>query len=222
MNASKYIILLLQMWVAQGYAQLQVHEEPLHHPVLTKSGVRVLDVIAYPNDTSLIHQHSSNYVYVTINGGKIWVENAGEQGRALVLPKGFIGGYFENPTTPLIHRFANRSEGLLRLIAVENLSVHGAKDTSYHFLPNEELLINNAFFIVSKFRLSPKSRLDFLTFHSTVVVNLNQWPLTVRIQKHPEVLEDWKYIDKQSKIRIYNWQSEETTIVLIQLKQVAD
>ncbi|HCR54514.1 MAG TPA: hypothetical protein DIW27_08870, partial [Cytophagales bacterium] len=85
-----------------------------------------------------------------------------------------------------------------------------------------ELLINNAFFIVSKFRLSPKSRLDFLTFHSTVVVNLNQWPLTVRIQKHPEVLEDWKYIDKQSKIRIYNRQSEETTIVLIRLKQVAD
>ncbi|MFZ1807518.1 MAG: hypothetical protein WAU36_09865 [Cyclobacteriaceae bacterium] len=208
-----YFIFLLSL---NGFAQIQVHEEPLHHPVFRNENARILDVIAHPNDTSLIHQHSYNYCYVTIDGGKIWVENKGEDGRTLELPVGFTGGYFENPQQPLVHRFANRSDGLIRLIAIENLTHGNTKDSIHPLLTNEELLINNHQFLVTKISLSPSQQLDFHSTLNTIIVNTGQTPLSVNIKS--EELADWRWLNAGSQISIYNQETINVSIVLVGLK----
>jgi len=197
-------------------AQIQVHEEPLHHPVFKNADARILDVIAHSNDTSLIHQHSNNYCYVTINGGKIWVQNNGEEGRTLELPLGFTGGYFDNPQQPLVHRFANRSTGLIRLIAVENLTKGNIKDSVYQLMPYEVLLINNPQFLVTKISLPPFEPLDFYSILNTVIVNPAQIPMP--INSKPEQLSDWLWLDAKSRISIFNPSGTPVDMVLVRLK----
>jgi len=212
----KYSIYFLLLLTLNGFAQIEVHEEPLHHPVLKNAYARILDVIAHPNDTSLIHQHSNNYCYVTIDGGKIWVQNEGEVGRTLELPRGFTGGYFNNPEQSLIHQFANRSDGLIRLIAAENLSDGNTRDSVYSLLPHELLLINNRQFLVTKISIPPSGQLDFEAHLNTVMVNPAQTPLPINIQ--PEQLTDWLWINAQSRISIFNPSGTPAEIVLVRLK----
>lgn len=213
MRSVLYSILLLSL---NGYSQIEAHKEPLHHPVLTNAHARILDVVAHPNDTSLVHQHSNNYCYVTIDGGKIWVQNEGEDGRTLELPRGFTGGYFDNPKQPLVHQFANRSDGLIRLIATENLSTGNSRDSVYSLLPHEVLLINNRQFLITKISIPPSGQLDFDAHLNTVMVNPAQTPLPINIQ--PEQLSDWLWLDAKSRISIFNPSGTPSDIVLVRLK----
>lgn len=213
MRSVLYSILLLSL---NGYSQIEVHKEPLHHPVLTNAHARILDVIAQPNDTSLVHQHSNNYCYVTIDGGKIWVQNEGEDGRTLELPRGFTGGYFDNPEQPLVHQFANRSDGLIRLIATENLSTGNTRDSVYSLLPHEVLLINNHQFLVTKVSVPPSKELDYYSIYNTVIVNTGHTPLPTNSK--PEQLSDWLWLDAKSRISIFNPSGTPADIVLVRLK----
>lgn len=214
-----HFTLLLSFLILESVAQIQVHEEPLHHPVLTNEVVRVLDVIAQPGDTSIIHQHSNNYCYVTINGGKIWVENKGEQGRSLELPAGFVGGYFENPAQPLVHRFANRASDLIRLIAIENRSVNGhPDDTVYQPSPREKIIINNSHFIVSKITLPPNERLVWASSRPTAAINLDPKPLQIILKNGSAGSNPWTWVDSHHEITIFNNLSRMTEVVLVQLK----
>lgn len=223
-NFSRTLMRLIQLtflWVSWQslFGQVDVHKEPLHQPVLTNQVVRVLDVIALPGDTSLIHQHSNNYCYVTINGGKIWVENKGERGRSLELPTGYVGGYFENPGQPLIHRFANQAAHFIRLIAIENLSLYGnLTDTVYQTLPNEKIILSNSHFIVSKIILLPNERLVWSSSRPAAVINLNPKPLQINSINRSANLDPWSWIDSYHEITIYNTLSRKAEVVLVQLK----
>lgn len=214
----KYCILLLWVFYFHGYAQIQVHEEPFHHPVFLKSSVRILDVVTHPNDTSLIHQHSNNYCYVTLNGGKIWVENEGEEGRTLELPTGFVGGYFENPRQPLVHRFANRSDDLIRLIAVENLTAGSNNDSVFQLMANEEVIVDNSYFFITQIPLSPSQQIDFYSSLGSVIINPDQNPLLMRVNDKPEPLNDWAWLDAKSHTSIHNQGSKKANIMVIRLK----
>lgn len=201
------------------FGQVDVHEEPLHRPVLTNQVVRVLDVIAQPGDTSLIHQHSNNYCYVTINGGKIWVENKDEQGRSLELPTGLVGGYFKNPVHPLVHQFANQSTNLIRLIAIENLSVNGNLfDTVYQTLPKEKIIISNSHFIVSKIAILPNERLVWASSRPAAVINLDPKPLQINTKNGSADLNPWAWLDSFHETTIFNNLSRMTEVVFVQLK----
>lgn len=215
----KYCIFILLLSTLTGFAQIQVHKEPLHHPVFKKSNTRVLDVIAHPNDTSLIHQHSNNYCYVTIDGGKIWVQNEGEEGRTLELPLGFTGGYFDNPKQPLVHRFANRSEGLIRLIAIENLSAGSIEALPYQPIGDEEIVINNAHFLATKILVDAGKQIQFNSSAHTVVVNLGENPLQIHKKKESIELNKWVWIGAQSIVSIHNPTPKSTWIVLVRVKK---
>ena len=62
-------------------AQIPVAEEPLHHVIFEDEQVRVLEIIALPGDTALMHQHDYNYCYIAVQGGKLWLEDQGEKSR---------------------------------------------------------------------------------------------------------------------------------------------
>ena len=213
-----FYILLLVVLPGITTAQIQVHEEPMHHLVLSNKTVHVLDVMATPGDTSLIHQHSNNYVYVTIKGGTIWVQNAGENGRTLTMPTGFIGGYYENPTQPLVHRFANQSDSLIRLIAIENLSAGNLSDTLYNTLKNEETLIENTFFRVTKISIPPDDLLKVQPATTTVIINLYLSPIQFMTESKHAFSNDWIWVDQGEKVSIQNHHNSVTPIIMVQIK----
>ncbi len=212
------LLYILGLLPVISLAQVQVHEEPMHHLVLSNTAVHVLDVIATPNDTSLIHQHSNNYVYVTIKGGAIWVQNEGQNGRTLNLPTGFIGGYYENPTKPLVHRFANQSDSLIRLIAVENLSAGNPSYTLYKTLKNEEILIENNFFRVTKISVPPDDHLKVQSSTGAVLINLYLNPIQFITKSKDVVSPDWIWADPDEIVSIQNHHNIITPIILVQIK----
>ncbi|MEQ8423286.1 MAG: hypothetical protein RIA63_01160 [Cyclobacteriaceae bacterium] len=200
-------------------AQIQVHEEPLHHPVFSTKDLRVLDVKANANDTSLMHQHTNNYCYVTMNGGKIWVQTQGENGRTVELKTGFTGGYFDNPNQPLVHRFGNRSESLLRLIAVENLSKIGnSRDTIYAKPENEEVIIENDFFRVTKVQLQANQQTEVQLKNPAVIINLDQRSLQFSKGLKNSPLVDWIYQEPNDKTTLIN-SSDDASVILVQIKR---
>lgn len=213
------VIALLCFIFSQSVGQIQVHEEPMHQPVFTKHGVRVLDVIAQPGDTSLLHQHANNYCYITTKGGTVWLESAGQKGRKVELPIGFIGGYYENPSIPLVHRFANLSPDTIRLIAIENLSSLGdSADSIYYKRQNEEVLINNPYFLVTKILISAKASLEIQPKRSSVIVNLESKAILYKSRKKEVALDTWVWIDSNKTILFKNQLEEDAWVVMVHVK----
>lgn len=200
-------------------SQIPVHEEPLHHPVFLNSEARVLDVIAHPGDTSLMHQHGNNYCYVTIRGGSVWLKSPDEAGRKVELPFGFIGGYYENPSNPLIHQFANLSSEDVRLIAVENLSTSGNPgDSIYATHTDEEVVVNNSHFLITKVLIAPNASLKTRLIRSCVIVNLESRPIRYRVSKKEADLGQWAWINANKLISLHNQSKESAWVVVINLK----
>lgn len=214
----KLIAVLLSFSYA-ALGQIEVHHEPMHRTVFENKIARVLIVVAQPGDTSLLHQHRSNYCYITIQGGQIWLQEEGGDGRNLNLYTGFIGGYYGNPDKPLVHRFANRSSDLIRLIAVENLSPTGNhSDSLVSKLTNEEILIDNPYFTLSKIFVDSNSRTTILSKRPAVIVNLESRSLQIQPKKNIGQLNEWTWVGPNKKATIINPQSESATVILVQLK----
>jgi len=219
-DSRNYALFLFVIIGFYAHAQIDVHQEPLHHPVFTNGSVRILDIIANPGDTSLVHKHANNYCYVTLNGGTIWSDAKGTEPRTVELKDGFVGGYFGNPSGPLTHRFANRSAHPIRFIAVENLSAIGNPiDSLYKLRPHEEMLIHNAYFLVTRISLKPNERLDLLPLRASVLINTTQKPLPVISKNDSDSLDSWIWVDPNRKISLRNPTREIASVVLVQVKK---
>ena len=103
-------------------SQPLVHQEPHHIPIIENRVVRVLNVVAIPDDTTLFHVHQNDIAYYTVKGSKIWLEELNEEPRLVELPTGWSGSDLTHSETPLVHRFANVGTDDFQLIAVEVLS----------------------------------------------------------------------------------------------------
>lgn len=201
------------------YAQIEVHKEPMHHPVLSNKTGRVLDVIAHPGDTSLMHQHRKNYCYITLQGGQIWIQESDGEGRNLNLPTGFIGGYYENPQEVLVHRFANCSPNIIRLIAIENHFLLGTSaDTVNHHGKGEEILVNNSYFLITKVSIAPNDIFSRLIHRPAVVINLESKPMTYRNSGNFTPLTDWAWLNQNEQLAVINSHTDQSSIILVQLK----
>ncbi len=197
-------------------AQIPVHEEPLHRPVLENDFGRVLDVKAQAGDTSLMHVHANNYVYVALHGGKLWLEEAATS-RVVNMPDGFIGGYFENPNEPLVHRFANISDKEVRLIAVENLAKPNTiKPKSDRSVENE--VINNSSFKVSKITIAPKDSLTQSVNGPAVIVNVSAASIRVIEDRNLVELKGWKWLNQGAEYHFSNRGTDYAILVLVRLK----
>lgn len=215
-----WLVMLLGIFCLSAFAQIEVHEEPMHQPVLTNKEARVLDVKAQPGDTSLLHQHSNNYCYVTINGGTVWLDETDKEQRTASLPSGFISGYYDNPNIPLIHRFANLSANTLRLIAVENLSETGDPDAEiFRSKAPEQVVADNDFFRILKFEVKAKSREIINCPYPTVLINLNENPFLFFVNNQEHELSTWQWFDKNAAPVIRNNNSDPADLVLVQIKQ---
>ena len=213
-----YLILLLFSSFS-ATSQIDVHHEPMHRPVLKNKIGRVLDVIAQPGDTSLVHQHRLNYCYVTVSGGQIWIQEKDSNGRNFNLYSGFIGGYYENPDTALVHRFANCDSATVRLIAVENISRYGnPSDSIVQVKARETILVNNSFFVITKVEVKPKEELITQTKRPSVVIRLGPSPIQYKQGKRFKSIDQWIWVDPNQTTTFLNSNDSPATLVRVQLK----
>ena len=210
------LFLLSSIFYNVATAQIPVHQEPLHRPVFENELARILDVRAQVGDTSLMHVHANNYVYVALHGGRLWLAED-VNSRAVNMSDGFISGYFENPDKPLVHKFANISDKAVRLIAVENLGEQDATGPTLHELAENEV-ISNSSFKVSKITILPEAHLELPLRHPAVIVNLNAATIKITKRQNSVNLVDWEWLDPGASYAFSNSSADSASLVVIEVK----
>ena len=74
--------------MAQSPAQVEITAEPSHHLVMTTDRVRVFDVHVAPHQTTLIHTHHRDYLFVTLGDADVTSARVGDTAVRLVLHDG--------------------------------------------------------------------------------------------------------------------------------------
>jgi len=140
------------------YAQIPVADEPLHHVIHEDDEVRILEIIAVPGDTAQMHQHDYNYCYIAVKGGKMWLEDQGEDSRTVALPDYYCGGKFDLENNPFVHRFANIDTSEIQFFTIEHKSGLASLKRSKENL--DHVILENELFRVRKLEIAPLSSLE--------------------------------------------------------------
>src|ERR1051326_690599 len=91
-------------------SEVEITAEPSHHPALQNKYVRVFQVEADPQKSTLVHRHRHDYIFVTLGDTEISNEEVGKAPVAVKLKDGevrFVAGNFA-------HRVRNVSKTTFR------------------------------------------------------------------------------------------------------------
>jgi hypothetical protein len=136
-------ILVLMFHYDCAKAQVLVHEEPRHRPVFQGQGVRILNVVLPPGDTTQYHIHQTPSVFIFLSNTEMGSQLKGEKATTGMNIDGRI--LYENLAPPhvRIHRVWNMDKDTMHVMDIELLF----KDTGFIFaplnLPGLELEIDN-------------------------------------------------------------------------------
>lgn|GEM_PF-1773136 len=210
----KYIsvLLLLSLCLFSLSAQIPVEEETLHHVLYEDEEIRILEIIALPGDTAAIHQHNYNYCYISTAGGKMWLEDEGEEGRTVNLPTHYAGGKFELNEAPFIHRFANIDTSLISFFTVEHKLGKVTREVSGDLM--EDNILTSKLFSIRKLRILPLSARSLPHQGTAVLLNLNKDSL---LSSGNEKVVYWKCFDAQELIQIQNMGKETIDVALFEI-----
>ena len=213
----KLVILITILW---GFVQcspkvIPVFREPRHNVVYQSKNARVLDVRFPPGDTCLFHEHTNNYFYIMLKGGKLATQEPEEDFRAFTLPDAYSGGDFELPMIPNTHRVANLDADTLRFMAVENLRPTTHPIYKYLEHPYQTLIENNKVFRMVKIELPINGQHDLNFNTPTLLVNRLQSSF---ILNDSQVNKVWDWWEKGGEISIQNLQKDTLELHLISLK----
>src|ERR1051326_3976282 len=98
-------------------SEVEITAEPSHHPALQNKYVRVFQVEADPQKSTLVHRHRHDYIFVTLGDTEISNEEVGKAPVAVKLKDGevrFVAGNFA-------HRVRNVSKTTFRNVTIEFL-----------------------------------------------------------------------------------------------------
>lgn len=194
---------------------LQVHNEPMHRPVFKSKKARILDIRFPPRDTCFYHEHSKNYYYVALKGGKCFVQNKGEAGRVLNLPDGYSGGKFDMPNEKFMHRIANLDTDTIKYIAVENLRPRKSKMKDFKPSIIEKLSEDNDKFRVIKLQIPPGVIYSYEFEQPLLLVNAKEFEFEIN---ESVFKKSWFWYEKGNRLSIKNTNSEVLELVSIFLK----
>ena len=152
-------------------AQILVADEPLHHIIYEDAEVRVLEIIAVPGDTAQMHQHDYNYCYIAVNGGKVWLEDQGEESRTVALPDHYCGGKFDLMNNPFVHRFANIDTTDIRFFTIEHKS--GLASSKRSGKRMEHVILENDLFLVRKMEIKALTSFELRHDRKCFLLNLS-------------------------------------------------
>ncbi|HEX5667663.1 MAG TPA: hypothetical protein VFX73_02605 [Chitinophagaceae bacterium] len=138
-------IVVFMFHYGSAKAQVLVHEEPRHRPVFQGQGVRILNVVLPPGDTTQYHIHQTPSVFIFLSNT--------ESGSQLQGGKAITGKYiagrvlYEDLSPPhvRVHKVWNMDNDTMRVLDIELLS----KDTGFILaplrIPGLELEIENSY-----------------------------------------------------------------------------
>ena len=85
------LVFLATAALAQQQQQsVEITSEPRHHLVFQNEYVRVFDVTVAPKDTTLVHRHNHDYLFVTLGDSDVVSVRPGEKPVALLLKDGEV------------------------------------------------------------------------------------------------------------------------------------
>lgn len=181
------------------WAQIPVAAEPLHHILYEDEEIRVLEIVALPGDTALLHQHDYSYCYIATQGGKMWLQDLGEESRTVNLPTHYAGGKFELANGPFAHRFANIDSVTIRFFTVEHKSGI-ASLSAERPLPSDNIL-KSELFTVRKMNLAPLSAMEVPHNGTAIILNLTEIPV---FSSKNQPIEYWTRFSRNEPIYVQN------------------
>jgi len=84
------LVFLASAALAQQQQPVEITSEPRHHLVFENEYVRVFDVTVAPKDTTLVHRHNHDYLFVTLGDSDVTSARPGEKPVALLLKDGEV------------------------------------------------------------------------------------------------------------------------------------
>jgi len=198
--------------VQNTQSQIPVANEPLHYILYEDADIRVLEIVAMPGDTALMHQHDYSYCYIAIKGGKMWLEDLGKESRTVNLPTHYAGGKFDLITGPFTHRFANIDTSEIQFFTVEHKSGIASIPLPSE-LPKENIL-ESELFTIRKLEIAPLSSKDLAHNGLAILLILGENSL---ITTGEEKLEYWKRYVKDEPIRVINMAKVSTPIAVFEI-----
>lgn len=171
-------------------------QEPRHRTVLKNGDIYVLDVQVNPGDESFPHTHDSALLVTQISNGEG--------------PTGRVTTNTDYVTTPVTHKINNPGPGLLRIIAMTNLTPRQDPLTADRpsGLPGEPT-IENAWFRSYRIALAPGAESASLMLKNpSVVVQLTDGKVHVSradgITAELDEMAKWTWREANSSYQIRN------------------
>lgn len=172
-------------------------QEPRHRTVLQDGDIYVLDVQLNPGDESLAHVHDSALLVTMISTG------AGPANGRVTVNTDYV-------TTPVTHKINNAGPGLMRIIAMTNLSPR--QDPLSSDRPSgmpAEPTIENAWFRSYRIALEPGANsAPLLLENPSVVVQVTEGKVHVSradgITAELDAMAKWTWRDADSSYQIRN------------------
>src|SRR6266853_1417771 len=84
------LLFLAAAALAQQQQPVEITSEPRHHLIFENEYVRVFDVTVAPRDTTLVHRHNQDYLFVTLGDSDVVSARPGEKPVALQLKDGEV------------------------------------------------------------------------------------------------------------------------------------
>jgi len=84
------LVFLATASLAQQQQPVEITSEPRHHLVFENEYVRVFDVTVAPRDTTLVHRHNHDYLFVTLGDSDLINARVGEKPVPLQLKDGDV------------------------------------------------------------------------------------------------------------------------------------
>jgi len=165
-----------------------------------------------PGDTALMHQHDYSYCYIAVKGGRMWLEDLGEQSRTVNLPTHYAGGKFDLAAGPFTHRFANIDTSEIRFFTIEHKSGIASVPIRNQ-LPKDNIL-KSELFTIRKLDIAPLSSKDLAHARVAILLNLGENSL---IAEGEEKLEYWKRFEKNAPIQVHNMTEVPNSIAVFEI-----
>ena len=129
MKRALFVFLLIPFLAAQTTNEVEITSEPSHHFALENEFIRVFKVEVAPQDSTLMHRHRHDYVFVTLGDAHVSNEVEGKPPADLKLTDGethFVPGNFA-------HVAKNLSDQPFRNVTIELMQDEKLRQTRSHW-----------------------------------------------------------------------------------------
>ena len=209
---------LLILGYVNTWAQVNVHDEPLHNVVFENEFLYIMETIAKPGESALPHAHHHNYCYQAIQGGKMKLFNEASEEREVNLPSGFTGGIFDAHEKPYVHAFQNIDDHDIKFLAVEHKSNRPNPTIQIKPLTSGKLLLENDFFAMLEIEVEALSSITLEFPIPAVIINSAEAQIHKQDGEANQEMGLWSYQEASKKLNLSVMEEKDVKLVVVMVK----